>query len=107
MGRFKAEHITIRRVNGLEIVFRDRSSIYVRHEQDRGYTVFHRWYAQLGSYSGGWGQFRQKLWRDKKLSLLKCFEIAAQYGIQSLHTDRELKLEGEKVVYREERKING
>lgn len=99
MGRYKAEHITIRRINGLEIVFRDRLSIYVRREGEKGYTVFHRWYAPRGSYTGGWSNFRQKLRRSRKLSLLSCFETAAQYDIQSLHTDRELKLEGEDVVY--------
>lgn len=100
MGRFKAKGITIRETNGLEIVFWDERTIYVRKSGERRYTVFHRWFAERGSYTNGWQDFRKNLWRSNRLSIIYCYELAAQFDVVSFCTDRELDFSQKTVFYR-------
>lgn len=97
MGRFKAEKMVVRKLNGIEIVFWDGWTIYVRESDCQRWTIFHRWFAERGSYSNGWQDFRRELMSQKRLTYLHCFEMAAKYGIASTTTDRELKFEGKEI----------
>ena len=96
MGRFKAEAIIVRKLsNGITIIFWDRSSIYV-YAPDSA-QIFHRWFAQEGSYGEYWQDFRRKMLRTKFKSILQIYELAATYDVQSCRTDRKLNLEGRKT----------
>lgn len=73
MGRYCAERTIVRHTSDLQIIFRDKYSIYV--ESSMGRYVFHRWYAPRGSY-GGWHIFRQSLLTRRRISLSDIFEWA-------------------------------
>lgn len=98
MGRFRANAITIREVNGLSIVFYDSQSIYVMGKD--GYAVvFHRWWAPRGSYGHGtnWSAFRRGLMETKHINLAYCYELAATWEIQFTAARGWPNLEGKKV----------
>lgn len=82
MGRFRAEAVVVRDVNGIRVVFYDRESIYLRDERGN-WTVFHRWFAPRGSYNGGWRQFRHLLLYEKNLTSRHCFHLAFRWDILS------------------------
>lgn len=102
MGRFKAKAILIRRLPEVTITFYSRESIYVFPKGYANGTIFHRWHAPLGSYTGGWQQFRRKLLRYKHLNIADCHRLADQHGILYVGTDRPPKLEEKPVKYLEQ-----
>lgn len=83
MGRFRAEAVTIRRVDDLTIVFYDHKNIFIKDGRN-GWTVFHRWYAPLGSYNGGWRQFRHLLLYERNITFNHCYRLAFRYDIQHM-----------------------
>lgn len=82
MGRFRADAVIIRDVNGIRIVFYNHENIYLRDEGG-SWTVFHRWFAPRGSYNGGWRQFRHLLLYEKQLTAAHCFHLAFRWDIPS------------------------
>lgn len=99
-GRYRAEKIIVRRLPEVEIIFLDKQTICVYPNQGSG-TQFHRWFAELGSYENGWKQFRDKMMRNKNLTYLKCFEIAAEYGIANVSARGHPELSDEEIEVRE------
>lgn len=113
MARFKAEGVIVRELEQLTIIFWDRESIWVV-TKDGQRVIFHRWFAPRGSYCGRgdsrvrWRDFRRKMLRNRhpyglrsqSLSLIDCCKLANECGVLIKSTDRELKLEGRKVIYR-------
>lgn len=99
-GRYRSEAVTIRKVDGLKIVFYDKESIYV-YTDDRHAFIFHRWFAQRGSYKQYWHAFRKRIWEKQRVSIPWLFELAAAHDVQVTQTCRPLDLEGRKVKYRE------
>lgn len=100
MGRFKAKGTIVRELPDITIIFWDWKAIYVYDKQGHG-VIFHRWFAPRGSYCGYWKDFRRKMLRYKHLNLLRCYEIAAEFDVQSIHTDRQLNLENRNVIKRD------
>lgn len=82
MGRFRAEAVIIRKVEDLTIVFYNKDSIYVK-DATHDWAVFHRWFAQRGSYSRGWRQFRNLLLYVKNINYNHCYRLAFRWDIQS------------------------
>lgn len=99
MGRFKANGIIVRKMDGLTIVFYDKYSIYAY--PDRGFgCVFHRWGSTKGDYMNNWNPFRRKLMRYKHLDINKCCSLASYHQILIKSTDRKLNLENKTVILR-------
>lgn len=100
MGRFKAKGTIVRELPEVTVIFWDWKSIYVYDNRGRG-VIFHRWFAPRGSYTGYWRDFRRKMLLNKRLDLLRCYEIAARFDVQSIRTHRRLDLSGRKVIKRD------
>lgn len=98
MGRYKARRIIIRKLPELTLVFSDKSSIYAYSSY--GSVVFHKWYAPLGAYKKNWHPFKEALIHKKYLNWRLCFDLANRYGVQYIHTARELKFEGKPIDLR-------
>lgn len=83
-GRFRAKAIVVRQVNGIEIVFYDSRSIYVKSEYGV-WVVFRRWGGErdLGSYSSGWRNFRTMLMYEKSITFTHCHQLAFRNDIIS------------------------
>lgn len=99
MGRFKVQHVLIRRLPDVVIVFYNRETIYCF---PRGYsngTIFHRWFAPRGSYVNSWQPFRRKLLRYKHLDIAKCHELADEHGVLYVGTDRGPNLKNKDIKY--------
>ncbi len=101
MGRFRAEAILIRRLPETVITFYDKETIYVAQKGYYGWALFHRWFAPRGSYQDNWSPFRRQLLRQKRLTLLKCYELAERYDILHVTTSRAPKLNGKTIKYRD------
>lgn len=99
-GRFRAEKVIIRRLPDIEIIFLNKETICVFPARGSG-TQFHRWFAELGSYDGGWRQFRDRMMKCKSLTYLKCFEMAAEYGIANVSARGHPELNDEEIEVRE------
>lgn len=99
MGRFRAEAVIVKRVDDLTIVFYDKENIYIK-DDNHGWTVFHRWFAPKGSYTGGWQQFRHLLLYEKKITFDHCYRLAFRYDIPSQASVRPPKLNDLKIVER-------
>ena len=99
-GRYRAEKIIVRRLPTIEIVFLDKQTICVFPNKGSG-TQFHRWFAELGSYDGGWKQFRERMLKYRNLTYVKCFEIAAQFDIESVSARGHPDLSDKKVEIRD------
>lgn len=82
MGKFRAEAVIIREVNGIRIVFYNHETIYV-HDDHKGWVIFHRWFMGRGSYYKGWHQFRDRVMQKKHLDLAECYRLAFQYDVQT------------------------
>lgn len=88
MGRFCAERIIVREMDGVKIIFWDKSSIYM--QWSKLCYVFHRWYAPKGTYNE-WRNFKQLLLHRKNLTPHDVFELANRYGILSKYSVGHLK----------------
>jgi len=99
---FKADYITIKKIDGGELIFYDRQSIYLYQDGIKYGTTFTNWDAPLGFYGAGWKKFRERLYRNKKLTVRRCYELALRYGVVAYSSYDKLDLTGKKV-----RKING
>lgn len=99
MGRFKANGIIVRKMDGLTIVFYDKYSIYAYPDKGFG-CVFHRWGAPRGS-ERNWSRFRDKLLRYKNLNIMICCRIASQHDSVLVKSGvRKLNLENKTVILR-------
>lgn len=95
MGQFKAKQgVIMRDMERLTIIFKDRETIWVLPKDGSTNVIFHRWWAPIGSYKAGWGQFRRLLYREKKLDIATCYRLAHRYGIQSMGTTRAPTIKG-------------
>lgn len=101
MGRFKAESVLIRRLPEVTITFYDRDKIYVAGRGSNRFSLFHRWYASLGSYQNNWKPFRRELLRQKNLNLYRCHELAQKYDVLYMSTDRPPELREKTIRYRD------
>jgi hypothetical protein len=99
---FVAKGIIVRRLERITIIFKDNETIAVKVKGDEwgGTYLFHRWFAPLGSYTGGWRDFRRKMLRNKQLDLLSCIFYAQKYDVQIHRTTRKIELKG-KIIERE------
>lgn len=98
---FVAKGVIVRRLSNCTIIFRDKETIVVQQPNDNGSYMFHRWFAPLGSYTGGWRDFRRKLLRNKNLDLLSVIFYAQRFDVQIHRTTRPLDLKGRKIIERE------
>lgn len=101
MGKFEAEAVLIRRLADLTITFYSSDTIYVATRASKTFTVFHKWFAPRGSYNGAWRDFRRQLLRQKRLTLVHCYELAERYGILYTCTARAPKLDQKKIKFRD------
>lgn len=98
---FIAKAIIVRNLKDCRITFRDKETIAVE-VGDGVVHLFHRWFDDSrGSYINGWRDFRRKMLRNKKLTLLACIFYANKYGVQIHSTTRPLQLTGKKIVERD------
>ncbi len=102
MPRFRAEAITIRELESVHIVFKDKETIWVLPKNSSTNIIFHRWWAPRGSYTDGWQDFRRKMFRNKQIDLLTCYRLAAKHHIQSVGTQRTPHLEGKIIIRKEQ-----
>lgn len=96
---YKAKAVVIREVNGLKIVFYNHETIYVR-DLDGKWTIFHRWFAQRGSYNAEWRPFRYKLLYQKKLDINHCYRLAFQHDISTQRVNHAPNLSKFKIEVR-------
>lgn len=94
---FKADYITIKKIEGGELIFYDRQSIYLYQDGFQYGTIFNNWNNSLGSYGSGWKQFRKRLWQYKTLSVRRCYELALEFDILAFVSYDKLDLTGKKV----------
>lgn len=81
-------------MNGLVIVAHyDRQTLYVFTDENAAHITFHRWWQGRGSYKR-WYNFRQRLMRNKKLNLVKCFNLADRYEVRHLISSRPVVIDG-------------
>lgn len=99
MGKFRAEAVIIREVNGIKIIFYNHETIYVQDTNGR-WVIFHRWFAGRGSYYKGWHQFRDRVMQKKRLDLAECYRLAFQYDVQTKNALTEPDLSNFKVEMR-------
>ena len=84
MKHFRAEAVIIKRVNNVEIIFWNKEEIYVRNTDTNQWTLFHRYFAPKGSYTGGWSQFRHLLLYEwAHLDYNHAYRLAFRWGILS------------------------
>lgn len=102
MAKFKAEGITIRKLKGITIVFKDHETIWVLPQKSSTNIVFHRWWSPRGSYTDGWQAFRRKMFRNKQIDLMACYRLAAKHHIESMGTQRKPHLNNQKIIKKEE-----
>lgn len=77
---YKADAVIIREINGIQIVFYDKETIYVRGARGE-WVIFHRWFAPRGFYNDNWRGFRKKMLYQKKIDLRHCYHLAFQHDI--------------------------
>lgn len=94
---FKADCVTIKKIEDGEIIFYDSKSIYLYQDGYKIGSVFHNWYAPLGSYTNSWKPFRKYLWEYKTLTVRRCYELALKYGVVAMASYRRVDLSGKKV----------
>lgn len=94
---FKADYITVKKIDGGEIIFYDRQSIYLYQDGLKYGTIFNNWNSPVGSYRNGWKKFRERLSRNKKLTVRQCYELALRYDVVALSSYDRLDLNGKKV----------
>ena len=94
---FKSEYITIKKIEGGELIFYDRQSIYLFQDNFKYGTVFNNWDTPLGSYTSGWKEFRKRLWQYKKLTVRRCYELALEFDVIAIVSYGKLDLTGKKV----------
>ena len=94
---FKTDCITVKKIDGGEIIFYDRQSIYLYPDGSNFGSIFNNWDSPKGSYMNGWKLFRQNLMRYKNLTVRKCYEMALKYDIIAISSYRRLDLSGKKV----------
>lgn len=97
MGRFRAERVIVREIDGMEVIFWDGFSIYVTTSNIT--YVFHRWYAPKGSYNA-WRKFRHLLMHRHHLTLGAACRLANRYGILATCSDAKLNWDGKRVEVR-------
>ena len=100
MGRFRAESVMIREAKDITIVFYNHESIYVHDLKNDRWVVFHRWYRPIGSYNGGWRQFRHLLLYVKEIDMAHCYRLAFRWDIQSCYAQRSPDLSKFKIQER-------
>ncbi len=101
MRYFKAEAVIIKRVNNVEIIFWSKEEIYVRNTTTNQWTLFHRYFAPKGSYTGGWSQFRHLLLYEwDHLDYNHCYRIAFRWNILSQKVSKGPDITKVKVVER-------
>lgn len=94
---FKTDCITVKKIDGGEIIFYDRQTIYLYQEGARYGSLFTSWGAPKGSYRDGWKLFRQVLWQYKTLTPRKVYELALRYEVVGIVSYTPLNLNGKKV----------
>lgn len=98
---FVARGIIVRNLKNCKITFKDKETIAVEIG-DGVIHYFHRWFDdRRGCYINGWRDFRRKMLRNKKLTLLSCILYANRYGIQIHSTTRPMELHGKKIIERD------
>lgn len=98
MGRFSNDETIVRKIDGGIVILRDRNRIYLVQGDAQWHTVFHRYGAPLGSYSG-WRLFRQELRQYKNLTPSRVHELAIRYGVVQFVSYSKIEL-GKNVVYK-------
>lgn len=90
----------IRRLEAIEIIFKDKETIWVIPRKGKGSSnlVFNRWWGSKGSYSGGWYAFRKRLHDNKVLDINEIHRLARTYDIYCMGTLRKPNLEGRKII---------
>lgn len=96
--KFRAEAITIRELETVQIIFKDHETIWVLPKHASTNVIFHRWWSERGSYTDGWQAFRRKMFRNKKIDLLTCYRLAAKHHIQSTGTQREPRFKDKQKI---------
>ena len=105
MGRFKAKHDAIVRELEDVTVILCGSKIYVYPAGQKFGSIFFRRPGEYGWTARGtypeWQKFYRKMLRYKHLTLAKCYELAVEYDVVGMSTDRRLKLEELNVIKRD------
>lgn len=94
---FKTDCITVKKIDGGEIIFYDRQTIYLYQDGARYGSVFTNWAAPRGAYATSWKKFRERLVRRKHLTVRNCYELALKYDIVAISAYTRVDLEGKKV----------
>ena len=94
---FKSDYITVKKIDGGEIIFYDRQSIYLYQDGLKYGTIFNNWNNYLGAYGGGWKDFRKRLWQYKNLTVRRCYELALEFDVLAIVSYDRLDLDGKKV----------
>lgn len=97
---FVAKAVIVRNLENCRIVFKDKETIAVT-VGDGVVHYFHRWFREeRGNYINGWRDFRRKMLRNKKLTLMACIFYASKYNVDCHSSTRPLSLEGKKIIER-------
>lgn len=97
---FVAKAVIVRNLKNCRIVFKDKETIAVT-VGDGVVHYFHRWFREeRGNYINGWRDFRRKMLRNKKLTLMACIFYASKYNVDCHSSTRPLSLEGKKIIER-------
>ena len=94
----RQEKIKIRKIDGLEIIFYDKKTIYVKHRY--GVSVYNRWLVQeRGFYKNKWARFRDEILRKRKnLTWGEINALAEKYEID-VFGGKVPCLDGEELEY--------
>lgn len=83
MAKFKSEHMLIRHLAEVTIVFWKPNAVLVYDNQhpSASPTLFHNYFAPKNYYTEHWEPFYRALYRRQRLTLQDCRRLATYYGV--------------------------
>lgn len=95
----KNGRISIRKVDGLTVVFWDCRTIYMKRDRDFFWTVYHRWFhRKRGFCTTKWKPWAKAIRHNRHLDMSKITEKAIELGI-TVAGGSAPKLEGKEIIY--------
>lgn len=93
----KNGQISIRKVDGLTVVFYDARTIYMKRDRDYFWTIYHRWFhRQRGFCTTKWKPWAKAIRHNRHLDMTKITEKAIELGI-TVAGGSAPKLEGKQI----------
>ena len=92
----KYEKIVIRKTNGLEIVFINPTTVYVKHRY--GINIYERWFVkQRGFYSSNFRPFSESIKYNRYIDLAYINKLAERYEMSVTGSSEMPDLTGQEI----------